>query len=263
MATVIMSVRLDERLKRALTAIAETRDFGVSTNALIAEYLQGAADAELKELREKQAGLENALAESAAVMNKLIAKGAGSTVTVADFEEGEAGYEFVALREPDEDDGEYDDYDPDWYNTRTGKPTNLDEVMHHLNAIARTRDKVHAALEAIGSEVLPSDAELVDEDGRLKIEVSKKLRELCRALGINSGVLAKEFGFKEHSYGWQRVIDGEVPMSARTRNKLHWWLIRSEEEVADLEKNKPAKAEPPDNIVDIQSVSGDKGDTIH
>ena len=223
MATVTMSVRLDEKLKRDLSAWAEANHRSV--NNIITRLVKTEVDHARANMKTNLQGAKAELKRMTAVSMKFLDKVPGEKLTLADFKEGELGRDYVeelmALGEKH----------TDWEEYRDGVDREL--VEDDLGTAKWKFDTWSTCVEKLGQE--PPDQEIANRWGHITPETRKRIFRICDDLGLDASVLMERLGYRDRS-SWSNVLHGYNEISPRARARLARWIEYAEEEIASLPK---------------------------
>ena len=223
MPTVTMSVRLDEKLKRDLSAWAAANQ--KSANDLITRLVQTEVDHARANLETNFEAAKAELKRMTAVSMKFLDKAPGEKLTLEDFDEGELGRDYA------EDLMTLDENFADWEFYRDGVERDCVEV--DLGRAKWNFNTWSTCVEKLGQE--PPDQEIVNKWGHITPETRKRIYRILDDLGLDYSVLMKQLGYRDRG-SWSNVLNGHNEISPRVRTRLVQWIEFTEEEIASLPK---------------------------
>ncbi len=219
MSTVTMSVRLDEKLKRDLSAWAAANH--KSVNDIITRLVKTEVDHARANLETDFEIAKAELKRLTAVSMKFLDKTPGESVTLEDFEEGELGRDYV---EEMMTLGEKND---DWEEYRDG--VDRETVEGELGTAKWNFDTSSACIEELGQE--SPDQEIVNKWGYITPETRKRIDGILAHLKMNSGDLMAVLGYRS-GIRLSNTLNGYYELSPRARTRLVNWIEYREEEIA-------------------------------
>ena len=218
MPTVTMSVRLDEKLKRDLSAWAAANQNSV--NEIITRLVK-------TEIGHARANLETDLEAAKVELKRLTAvdmkfldKAPGGKLTLEDFEEGELGRDYVEeLMTLDDKFGDADVY-------RDGVDCFI--VNDELGMAKWQFNRWSTCKEKLGQA--PPDQEIVNKWGYITPETRKRINRICDHLETSPLGMMEGLGYKNMGR-FYNVLHGHLEISPRARTLLANWIEYYEEEI--------------------------------
>lgn len=218
MPTATMSVRIDEKLKRDLSAWATANH--KSVNDIITRLVTTEIDRARANLEAELEASKAEVKRLTAVSMKFLDKAPGERLTLEDFDDGELSRDYVEhLMTLDENFA-------DWEFYREG--VDRETVEEELGTAKWHFDTWSTCAESLGQE--PPDQEIVDRWGRITPETRKRIDRIRDHLDIDFGTLMRPLGFKD-KYRFMDVLNGNYEISPRARTRLANWIEYREEEI--------------------------------
>ena len=218
MPTVTMSVRLDEKLKRDLSAWAAANH--TSVNDLMTRLAKTEVENARANLETDFEASKAELKRLTAVSMKFLDKAPGEKLTMEDFDEGELGRDYVE---------ELMTLDEEFYRDGVDRDgVDRDCVEDELGTAKWKFEKWSTCKEKLGQE--PPDQEIVNKWGYITPETRKRIFRILDYLDLNFSVLMKPLRYKNLASLWN-VLNGGYEISPRVRSRLAQWIEYNEKDI--------------------------------